>query len=485
MEAMQGLVGRLEAAINRLEKMGPGLPMPPTRKTSMANGCTTPTDERRNSRVWQQWGEQSTVPFVVAFDTLLSGPFQTFIDKSNEIGGDVAEMAKLVDMAFKTQRSFLVTAAKSKKPTQEQLPKVIEATGKQIEAVLNFREKHRTSPLFNHLSTLSESTPGLSWVVIEPAPAPYVKEMLNAAVFYSNRVLKEYREKNKLHVEWVNSWTAVFTELSDYVKQHHTTGVAWNPLGGQAVDNVKSTVPPPPPGGVPPPPPMVALEPKVIEADATAKLFEDLNKGLDITNKLKKVSDDQKTHKNPSLREGPKPFVKTAAKTAGVSAPAAPAVKPPRLTLEGKKWFVEYQKGARELVISETSMEHCVYIFKCVDSVVQVKGKINSIILDSCKKTAVVFDSLVSSLEIVNCQSCQAQVMNYVPTIAIEKTDGAMVYLSKESLGCEIITAKSSEMNILIPNADGSEFSEQALPEQFKTLIVDGRLVTTCTEKKG
>ena len=35
--------------------------------------------------------------------------------------------------------------------------------------------------------------PGLSWVVVEPAPSPYVKEMLNAAVFYSNRVLKEFK----------------------------------------------------------------------------------------------------------------------------------------------------------------------------------------------------------------------------------------------------------------------------------------------------
>ena len=30
--------------------------------------------------------EQSTVPFVTAFDTLLSGPFKHFLDKSNEVG---------------------------------------------------------------------------------------------------------------------------------------------------------------------------------------------------------------------------------------------------------------------------------------------------------------------------------------------------------------------------------------------------------------
>ena len=74
--------------------------------------------------------------------------------------------------------------------------------------------------------------------------------------------------------------------------------------------------------------------------------------------------------------------------------------------------------------------------------------------------------------------------MGNVPTVAIEKTDGAMVYLSPDSLGVEIITAKSSEMNILIPGPDG-EFIEQAVPEQFKTLVKNGKLSTSCTEKAG
>ena len=74
--------------------------------------------------------------------------------------------------------------------------------------------------------------------------------------------------------------------------------------------------------------------------------------------------------------------------------------------------------------------------------------------------------------------------MQQVPTITIEKTDGCQVYLSKESLHTEIISAKSSEMNILIPKEDG-EFSECPVPEQFKTLIQGMKLVTTCTEKAG
>lgn len=45
--------------------------------------------------------------------------------------------------------------------------------------------------------------------------------------------------------------------------------------------------------------------------------------------------------------------------------------------------------------------------------------------------------------------------MGKVPTISINKTDGCHTYLSKNSLDCEIVSAKSSEMNILIPTEGG------------------------------
>ena len=51
------------------------------------------------------------------------------------------------------------------------------------------------------------------------------------------------------------------------------------------------------------------------------------------------------------------------------------------------------------------------------------------------------------------------QVMGKVPTISINKTDGCHVYLSQDSLSCEIVSAKSSEMNVLGPGKDGDYVS--------------------------
>ncbi|GFS27791.1 adenylyl cyclase-associated protein [Elysia marginata] len=200
---------------------------------------------------------------------------------------------------------------------------------------------------------------------------------------------------------------------------------------------------------------------------------------------LRKVTDDMKTHKNPALRQGPAPFKATQPKPASpkpVAKPVAAApAKPPLTELQGKKWVVEYHKDNKSIVIDKTELKQSLYAFKCEGCVIQVTGKINSIILDSCKKTAIVFDDLLASLEFVNCQSMQAQVKGKLPTVSIDKTDGCQVYLSKDSLDVEIVSAKSSEMNILVPQGDG-DYKEFALPEQFKTKYDGKTMVTVCAE---
>jgi len=39
---------------------------------------------------------------------------------------------------------------------------------------------------FNHMSAVSEGIPALGWVGVEPKPAPFVKDMKDAAQFYVN-----------------------------------------------------------------------------------------------------------------------------------------------------------------------------------------------------------------------------------------------------------------------------------------------------------
>ncbi|KTF73111.1 hypothetical protein cypCar_00049963, partial [Cyprinus carpio] len=118
-----------------------------------------------------------------------------------------------------------------------------------------------------------------------PKPGPYVKDMQDAAMFYTNRVLKDYKEKDKMHVEWVNAYVSIWTELQAYIKQHHTTGLSWSKTGPVASGGAPSGGAPAPPPPGPPPPPMDLDKSSGGDSGATSRnaLFASLNKGADIT----------------------------------------------------------------------------------------------------------------------------------------------------------------------------------------------------------
>ncbi|XP_066157048.1 adenylyl cyclase-associated protein 1-like isoform X2 [Euwallacea fornicatus] len=415
---------------------------------------------------------------VLGFTDIVQGPLMQYLRLSQVIGGDVAEHSRLVQAAFDAQLQYIALAAESTQPGQYDIITLLKPTSDQISAIQAYREKHRTSPFFNHLSAISESIPALGWVAISFAPAPYVKEMNDAGQFYTNRVLKEWKEKDKNHVDWVKAWVQTLADLQVFIKQHHTTGLVW---GGKSAVKMVAGPPPPPPGCPPPPPVIDFTSPAGLDRSA---LFAEINRGSDITRNLKKVTADMQTHKNTALREGPAPFKPPLPKKPAASTKPITADKPPVFVQEGKKWLIEYQKNRADLVVENAEMNNVVYVFKCENSTVQVKGKINSITLDSCKKTSIVFDNLVSSIEFINCQSVQMQVLGKVPTVSIDKTDGCQVYLSKDSLGVEIIYSKSSEMNVMVPKGD--DYAEHAIPEQFKTIITPKMtLHTEIVENKG
>ncbi|CAB0033815.1 unnamed protein product [Trichogramma brassicae] len=378
------------------------------------------------------------------------------------------------------QLQFLRTAASRPAPSsQSEQVALLAPTSQQIQAIQEFREKHRGSAFFNHLSAVSESVPALGWVAVAPTPAPYVKEMNDAGQFYTNRVLKDWKEKDKTHVEWCKVWVKTLTDLQQFIRQHHTTGLVWAKTG--------SVPPPPPSGGVPPPPPpcmMPMADPAPVVGDDRSALFAEINQGEKITKNLKKVTSDMQTHKNPNLRTGPAPFKAPVVNNNSTGKPSAPVEKPPVFSRDGKKWLVEYHKGNQNLVIDNTEMNNVVYMFCCQNSNLVVKGKINSVVMDSCRKCSVVVDSVVASIEFVNCQSVQMQVLGKVPTISIDKTDGCQMYLNNDTLNVELITSKSSEMNIMVP-VENNDYAEYAVPEQFKTVITKRGLQTTALDSLG
>lgn len=436
-------------------------------------------------------GEPADLGVIVEeYDQVLKGNVAEFFKLSSKIGGDIDTQAKLAKKVFDAQREFIVLASTCQKPSQDEFAKILKPQADCIGEVQSFREKNRASKVFNHLSALSEAIPALGWVSVSPTPAPHVKEMVDAAQFYLNRVLKDFKGKDETHVEWVKALKNSLMDLHAYVKAHHTTGVVWSKTGNVAKAGAGSVAPPPGKPAPPPPPAVQAPTPvasgKDAQRGAANALFGEINKaGMNIAAGLRKVKDEEKTHKNKELRKtGPVPDKPKPAVVA--PKPKAAAVKkPPVFELQGKKWAVEFQEDNKELVIREPSVSQTVYIYSCKNSTIQVKGKINSMVVDGCKKTAVVLGDAIGTVEFINCQSMQCQIDGMVPTVSIDKTDGCQVLFPNGIGNTEIVTAKSSEMNIMIPKPGGDDMVEYCLPEQYKSVWNGKTFVTTCSESLG
>ena len=101
--------------------------------------------------------------------------------------------------------------------------------------------------------------------------------------------------------------------------------------------------------------------------------MDSINQGEDITKSLKKVTDDQKTHKNPELRaEG---LVKPRETTTNHTSAINTSNGPPLLELDGKKWNVENINGNTNVEIETTGTNQSVYIYRCNGSTFSIKVK--------------------------------------------------------------------------------------------------------------
>lgn len=95
---------------------------------------------------------------------------------------------------------------------------------------------------------------------------------------------------------------------------------------------------------------------------------------------------------------------------------------------------------------------------------------------------------MVSTIDLVNCRSFGLQIFHVTPTVVVDKCDSGQVYLSKDCLGVEILSAKSTAINILVPEEveeNVTDYKEMPVPEQLKTTIVNGKLQTVSVEHAG
>ncbi|KAJ5793813.1 hypothetical protein N7457_000412 [Penicillium paradoxum] len=504
------LIKRLEAATSRLEDMAMSYDDPSSPKALGAPSSSvpaTPEPPKPSPPPPAAPVAAPVPPQIQDFDALIKGDVQNFVNLGQEIGGLVAEQSKAVLQAFQAERTYLFVVTKAKKPAT-QPPELMTDLHKASDSINNIRESNRASPLFNHLSAVAEGIVALAWF-FESKPAEFVAEMIGAIEYYGNKVLKEYKDKDKTHVEYIKAYYQNFKALAEYLKKHFPKGLTWNNESGiDALEALKQAKggpapvsggvpslnipgsgapppPPPPPPGIPPAPAPAAPAPDM------GAVFDQLNQGEGITSSLRKVDKSEMTHKNPNLRAGSTVSSSARGKSPAPSKKPKPenmrARKPPRKELEGNKWLIENFEGPGDIIEIPAQQNQSILITRCNKAIIKVTNKANAIAIDNCTGLSLIVDSLVSSLDIIKCPKFAVQIDGTVPTLLMDQVDGAAVYLGQQSLNTEIFTSKCSAVNINLPPPEGTDedTKECPLPEQFKSYIKNGVLVSEIVEHAG
>ncbi|KAL5692739.1 hypothetical protein EMGR_005766 [Emarellia grisea] len=215
MHNLTTLIKRLEAATSRLEDMAMSLDDPHSPKhVGSATATPEPTAPVPVNTVAPPAppAAPSLPPQIEDFDALINGDVRSFVDLGEKIGGLVAEQSKAVLQAFEAERTYLYVSTKARKP-EPQPPELMTALHNASDTINNIRESNRASPLFNHLSAVAEGIVALGWF-FEPKPADFVSEIVGGIQYYGNKVLKEYKEKDQTHIQYIQAYYLIFKSLA-------------------------------------------------------------------------------------------------------------------------------------------------------------------------------------------------------------------------------------------------------------------------------
>jgi adenylyl cyclase-associated protein len=412
-------------------------------------------------------------PQILAYDEYTTSNLQPFLLASKKLGREVSKLGDLVEKAFDAQRNYLLMASHCKKPSAPN-PEHLKSLQECLQEVNSLRDNR--SEYANHQNMISEGIQSLGWLCVEPAPKPFIESYIGGADFWGNKIRVQYKTSSPDQVGFVASFKNLLINLIGYVKEHHTTGVTWNPSGIDSGTYIS------PPESATTTGPQKELP---SSGGGMTTVFASI-KGIDQsegkTPGLRKVTKDMQTWR-PEYKEAtekPKPSDVTIKAGQKQASYVPKPIKKPVCEQRNANWFIENQVGGAPISIKDVHIKQQVYIYGCTDATILLEGKAKNIVFDSCEKSRLIFDDAVSSIEVVNCKNVRIQCKGQVPSISIDKTDGCLVYVSWEGRDAQFVTSKSSEMNVAFPQASGSdEYVEKPIPEQFVHTITSGNSISS------
>lgn len=303
-----------------------------------------------------------------------------------------------------------------------------------------------------HSKAVGEAINAVFWVVSE-TPEMLMKGCIESSEFHG---LKLRNLKVQPHIKWYDALIISLKNLSKYVVSNFPMGLNWNPKGTADFKTLIADLN------------NNDAKAKAVETEqpvpSRAAMFQQLNQGENITSNLKKVTSDMK---NKPVQDIPK-RLSVSKKEEKKEETAAP-VKPPRKH-KRENWFVENFTDEKliEFPDNECDIRESIFVDNCKNLCIMVNAKVKSIFISKCVKLNLIFKSVLSTVECVNSRNIEIICIDNSPTINIDKCESIHVCLPP-NLNSDVVSAKTSALNITYKLPDGEYEKDTPVPEQLVT----------------
>ena len=150
----------------------------------------------------------------------------------------MGNLGKLLVETFEGMRHVIVLASRSKQPDGDLAAELAPHCQLMLDGVKEIRALKLEREFDNHMKAVMEMLACISWVNMRaPAmlPAPFVKECVGSAEFWSNRVRKDFKgveaPPGPSQIAFCDGLKKLLQDLASYIEEHHKTGLTFNPKG--------------------------------------------------------------------------------------------------------------------------------------------------------------------------------------------------------------------------------------------------------------
>lgn len=155
-----------------------------------------------------------------------------------------------------------------------------------------------------------------------------------------------------------------------------------------------------------------------------------------------------------------------------------PTPKPAGIIRQPYKVFVEnydgkVTKGEPTIVTmdGEDGVKTGIFIGNCKgpDCIIKIEGKCKNITINNCTDVAVIFETCVTTVEVIGSRKLQIQATEAAGSYIVDKSDRTSLYLADRSLEDQVVvyTCQSTSTVVFQSTADGEDQLEHGIPNQI------------------